>query len=670
MGKTVLVVAEKPSIAGALASALGHGRHMTRPGAARACVVHEFSGTFRGEHGWKFRVTSVLGHVFSTDFTQQYNNWNAVKPVELFDAEIRKVEADGKSRVVEHLRKEATGADALVLALDCDAEGENICFEVLQVVAQTFSVKPAVDPREYQKYFGRWIFRARFSAVAQKDVLAAMSKLTEPDWNESSSVDARAELDLKVGVAFTRFQTRYFQDRFGNLDSALLSYGPCQTPTLGFCVARHDRIQAFQPQTFWRLALIARSSRNQGHSISLSWERDRIFNKDLCRAIAAEISSSPSATVTSVTEKKGRLSRPKALNTVEMLKMASSRLGMSPHRASHVAESLYTQGLISYPRTESTRYPTTMDLTGMVRDHSRHPYWGSVAVSLLQDHPNIAMPKSGVDVGDHPPITPVRCSDEREVGSSEHWRLYELIVRHFLATVSPDATYIQKRATVTTRAGDERFLVSGRVVVNPGWTSVTGTAGLSDEPFPDLQKGDELDIAKVDIDESETSPPGYLTESELIGLMEKHGIGTDASIPTHINNIEARNYVKISSGSGGARRVVPTPLGIVLCHGYHRIDPDLVLPKIRAHIEKEIKRVAKGEAACADVIFNALSNFKAKFQYFERKMGMMDELFEATFSSLADSGKILSRCGRCRRYAKFLPLKPTRLHWWFNQAVL
>jgi DNA topoisomerase-3 len=89
--------------------------------------------------------------------------------------------------------------------------------------------------------------------------------------------------------------------------------------------------------------------------------------------------------------------------------------------------------------------------------------------------------------------------------------------------------------------------------------------GRTDEYIPEFKKGDVLDIESVSLSEGKTSPPDYLTESELIGLMEHHGIGTDASIPTHINNICQRNYVQVS---GASRRLIPTNLGIVLIHGY------------------------------------------------------------------------------------------------------
>lgn len=98
--------------------------------------------------------------------------------------------------------------------------------------------------------------------------------------------------------------------------------------------------------------------------------------------------------------------------------------------------------------------------------------------------------------------------------------------------------------------------------------------------------------ASLDIKERMTTPPTYLTESELISKMEHNGIGTDASISTHIENVLKRNYVELISG----RKLKPSRLGLVLAQGYHLIDDSLVLPRIRSDIEDQCVQIAKGLA--------------------------------------------------------------------------
>jgi DNA topoisomerase-3 len=93
-----------------------------------------------------------------------------------------------------------------------------------------------------------------------------------------------------------------------------------------------------------------------------------------------------------------------------------------------------------------------------------------------------------------------------------------------------------------------------------------------------------------------------------------------------------------------------------------RIDPELVLPDVRAKIENDCSRVAKGEATKEEVLGDCLAEFHAKFLHFEASIEMMDSLFEATFSPLAETGKYLSKCGKCRRFMRFLHLRPQRLH--------
>ncbi|XP_008792952.1 DNA topoisomerase 3-beta isoform X1 [Phoenix dactylifera] len=634
MAPKVLMVAEKPSIALSVASALSGGRMSTRRGSTD---VHEFDGMFRGLHA-HFKVTSVIGHVFSVDFPPTYQNWEVTDPMDLFQAPILKSESNPKAHIRRHLSQEAKGCGYLVLWLDCDREGENICYEVIDCTGI------------HENDAGRRIYRARFSSVTEKDILKAMDNLVAPNKDEALAVDARQEIDLKVGVAFTRFQTRYFQGKYGNLDSRVISYGPCQTPTLGFCVQRYMQITTFKPEKYWSLnpCII-----KDGYELRLEWDRNKVFDYDVAVMFQKLVSDNHTLKVTDISTKEECKNRPCGLNTVNMLKVASSALGFGPHMAMQLAERLYTQGFISYPRTESTAYPSSFDFRAALGVQLYNPIWGNDVRALLAD--GFHKPRCGLDAGDHPPITPMRSATEDMLGN-DAWRLYQYICQHFIGTVSPDCHYT--RTKVEFAAGGELFHSVGQRVTAKGFTSIMPWMAVGEKNLPQFTKGEKIDILKVDLYEGSTSPPDYLSESELISLMEKNGIGTDASIPVHINNICERNYVQVNSG----RRLVPMALGTTLIRGYQCIDPDLCLPDIRGFIEQQIALIAKGKADHIHVVQHVLQQFKQKYTYFVRKIENMDALFEAQFSPLADSGRLLSKCGKCTRYMKYISAQPQRLY--------
>ncbi|XP_009235101.1 DNA topoisomerase 3-beta-1 isoform X4 [Pongo abelii] len=523
--KTVLMVAEKPSLAQSIAKILSRGSLSSHKGLNGACSVHEYTGTFAGQPV-RFKMTSVCGHVMTLDFLGKYNKWDKVDPAELFSqAPTEKKEANPKLNMVKFLQVEGRGCDYIVLWLDCDKEGENICFEV-------------------------------------------------------------------------------------NTDK--------------------DR------------------------SLLLDWDRVRVFDREIAQMFLNMTKLEKEAQVEATSRKEKAKQRPLALNTVEMLRVASSSLGMGPQHAMQTAERLYTQGYISYPRTETTHYPENFDLKGSLRQQANHPYWADTVKQLLAE--GINRPRKGHDAGDHPPITPMKSATEAELGG-DAWRLYEYITRHFIATVSHDCKYLQ--STISFRIGPELFTCSGKTVLSPGFTEIMPWQSVPlEESLPTCQRGDTFPVGEVKMLEKQTNPPDYLTEAELITLMEKHGIGTDASIPVHINNICQRNYVTVESG----RRLKPTNLGIVLVHGYYKIDAELVLPTIRSAVEKQLNLIAQGKADYRQVLGHTLDVFKRKFHYFVDSIAGMDELMEVSFSPLAATGKPLSRCGKCHRFMKYIQAKPSRLH--------
>lgn len=635
---TVLMVAEKPSIAQTLADALSNNKYNSRSGVSPVCKVHEYEGDFYGQKAW-FKVTSCAGHVYSIDFPPEFNNWDRVDPLTLFGAPTVRNESNPKLRMPKHFQTEAKGCQYLVLWLDCDREGENICYEVMD------NVVPNLSSAGGQQQ----VWRAQFSSLAPQDLKKAMATLGSPNKDMSDSVDARAEMDLKLGCAFTRFQTKYFQGKYGDLDTNLVSYGPCQTPTLWFCVKRSDEINAFQPESYYTIDVQVTKA---GKELPLTWDRGQVFDMPIATLFLNLLDDKAKAVVTDISQKEDRQARPQALNTVAMLKMASTRLGIGPDQAMRMAERLYLDGYLTYPRTETNTYPKNFDLQGAVRAQTGHPHWGDYSKGLLQQ--GLAKAREGTDMGDHPPITPVRAATEGQLG--EAFRLYDMITRHFLATVSSDCKFLKTR--VSFNIVGEGFSVSGRKVTDPGFTAIQRDGGMDDIHIPDFTKGEAVPLQKVSMGSHKTRPPSYLSESDLLTLMEKFGIGTDASMATHINNICERNYVTLEPSG---RRLIPTKLGIALVHGYQMVDNELVIPKVRSSMEKNCTLVAEGKAEVLPVVQHCLRLFRDKFIYYVKHVDLVDQLFESIFQTLEAAGRPLSRCGVCTRYLSVVDRKPVRM---------
>lgn len=158
-----------------------------------ACSVHEWYGTFQNV-SCMFKMTSVCGHVMGVDFISKYNNWDRVDPVELFSCPIEKKEATPKLKMPAFLAAEARGCDYLVLWLDCDKEGENICFEVMNAVST--SIKGNV-------YSNSVTYRAKFSAITQKDIKEAFNNLCR--------FFQSRKLNFEICIMHIRF---YYNQRF------------------------------------------------------------------------------------------------------------------------------------------------------------------------------------------------------------------------------------------------------------------------------------------------------------------------------------------------------------------------------------------------------------------------------------------------------------------------
>ena len=343
----------------------------------------------------------------------------------------------------------------------------------------------------------------------------------------------------------------------------------------------------------------------KGGCHSMKWCRGKIFDKTTVSAIHQRLQmhyGAKEAEVLSVSESAMTQVRPQGLNTVKLLKVGSQSFGCGAHDTMRIAEHLYLRGFTTYPRTESTTFSNNFNFKEVLSSLKDHEEYGEYAAGLLKN--GYEKPRKGVDAGDHPPITPVRAAGPTELGGLER-KVYDYITSNFLACISPDAKYSGIRTELL--VGEERFKLKGQILTDEGFLAVMPWQRHTDKEIPRYQVGDIIDVKTTKVVEGRTAPPGFLTEADLIAQMEKHGIGTDASIPTHINNIIERNYVTVKEPG---RHLVPTLLGQALVKGYCEIDPELVLPQVRSNIEKSCELLAQGRADFDKVVGHVLSVFK------------------------------------------------------------
>lgn len=186
--------------------------------------------------------------------------------------QIKKSIPQDKQGIRRTLEEEGRRASVLLLWLDCDLEGENIAYEVIDI-ASTHNKR--LD-----------IYRAKFSALIPRDIFRTLQHPERPNKHMSDAVDARQEIDLRLGAAFTRFQTMRLQGKFDALKDNVISYGPCQFPTLGFVVERYLKIQSFVSEQFWSISCELETPDPDERSgvlrTSFQWERHRLFDRLAC----------------------------------------------------------------------------------------------------------------------------------------------------------------------------------------------------------------------------------------------------------------------------------------------------------------------------------------------------------------------------------------------------
>src|SRR3954451_10405669 len=400
-----LIVTEKNNSAKKIAEILSGGS--ATEGASYKTPFY----TWEGPEGPQMTI-GLKGHVLNPAFPESYNNWQETNPRDLIDAELIKEPTD--KNVVRALKKVAADADDLIIATDYDREGELIGLEALQEIVEA---NPDLATAEGGHDDGTPCGNARYSPTTKDEIERAFNDLDELSMPLANAGAARQDMDLIWGATLTRsvsMATRRFGANF-------LSVGRVQSPTLGLIVQRELERRAHEPVPFWEVtATFAHADGNfvAEHTTDKFWEEKE--------AKAAVANSKTPGTVKEITARKNTRKPPTPLNTTAFTTDASSRLGITPSRAMRIAEDLYMDGYVSYPRTDNPVYPSSLPVRELVTSLVRIKEF-SAAEGLLEQG-ELKATRGKKETTDPPPIYPTQAIHPGALEGPKR-RVYELVVR-------------------------------------------------------------------------------------------------------------------------------------------------------------------------------------------------------------------------------------------------
>lgn len=592
-----LIITEKNIAAQRIAQILSGSRRVSQEKEG-GVNTYSFDGTI---------VIGLRGHVVEVDFEPGYTNWRSkvYTPRSLIDAGTIKKPTEKK--IVSQLRKRAKNADIITIATDFDTEGELIGKEAYELVREVNRDVP--------------IQRVRFSAITPQEIHSAFANPTNLDFNLAAAGEARQVIDLMWGASLTRFIS--IAARRGGKN--ILSVGRVQSPTLAMIVDREQEIDAFESQKYWLVSVDAEKS---GEVFLARHAHGRFW--DYSEATDARDRTKEPLTVIKATEG-SKVDRPPApFNTTTFI-VAAARLGFSAANAMRIAENLYMNGHISYPRTDNTIYPPSLDLGSVltILESSRF----SEDVRWVRANLRSAPTRGKKSSTDHPPIHPTGAARRDEL-PDDHGKIYELVVRRFLATLSPDARW--KTMKYAFEASGEPYTATGSHLEEEGYLHVYLYSDARELYLPALEVGEKLPIRAVNCEEKETNPPPRYSQSRLIQQMEELGLGTKSTRHEVIGKLYTRRYVE-------GTPIRPTLVGMAVtgsleCHAELITKPDMTQT-----LEKHMEEIKSGKRVKEDVISESREMLHLVFDKLEEHEGVIgDEIMDRT-----DEEQVIGKCPVC-----------------------
>ena len=578
-----LVLAEKPSVARDIARVLGCSKKL--------------NGAIEGN---RYVVTWALGHLVTLadpeEYDKKYKEWKLedlpMMPKKMELVVIKQTAKQYHAVKTQLYRKDV---NEIIIATDAGREGELVARWILE---KSGCRKP--------------IKRLWISSVTDKAIKAGFSSLKDGREYDTlySAAWARAEADWLVGINATRALTCKY--------NAQLSCGRVQTPTLAMIEKREEEIRSFKPETYYGINLMA-------EGIRFTWQDKksgsaRSFSKERIETLKQKMQGAP-LFIKEVEKKAKKTYAPALYDLTELQRDANKKFGFSAKETLNIMQRLYeNHKILTYPRTDS-RYLSS-DVIGTLKERLKAcavgPYKkmaGSLSMKPVKANKSFVDDKK---VSDHHAIIPTEQFVQLDHLTNEERKIYDLVVRRFLAVLYPPFEYEQ--TTVKAGCEEEEFLAKGKIVLKEGWKEAyegswsdeedeeqKGESALREQKLPNLEKGMQFsNNIRIEIITGTTRPPAHFNEATLLSAMENP-----------VRYMESRDAKTVKTlGETGGLGTVATRADIIdkLFHSFlmekrgkeifitskgrqllKLVPEDLKKPELTADWENKLSQIAEGQ---------------------------------------------------------------------------
>jgi DNA topoisomerase-1 len=544
----------------------------------------------------------AVGHLFSLHSSNS-------KGYPVFDVEWKKAYEVNKKYYyvkpyIENFESKAKNADSVIVATDFDNEGSLIGYNIARFIFKNKEIK-----------------RMKFSALTSHDLKESYKNLIDFDYGNAIAGETRHIVDWFYGINLSRAL-------MSALKAAgkyrIMSIGRIQGPTLALAVSRENDIAVFKPENYYLIFIKAKNT----------WFEfgKKIKNKEEAESILKHIKDH--AIVKNVEKHEVSLKAPPCFDLTTLQVDAYRLFKISPAKTLEIAQKLYEQSLISYPRTSSQQLPYTISYKSIIENLISHNAdYSKIGRKLLEK--TRLTPSQGKKTDPaHPAIYPTGIKPEK-LNEFEK-KIYDLITKRFLACFMDNAIKIDKNVIID--ADGYEFYANGSTLKEIGWLeAVKGLYDIKEKYIPEFKEGEILKIEEKEIKKETTKPPARYNEATLIKELEKRSLGTKATRAVIVSTLFLRKYLyKQKDG------IHVSSLGMAVYKTLSTYVPKILDETLTREIEEQLEEIAqdpKKKDAVIDKTKEILKDVCKAFKEKEEEIGIS---FINAIKEMRESVKVIS----------------------------